>query len=109
MPSFRKGGDSCNSHEMKFSVMPGMGLLIYPSLRTYSTNIVFCRGSIPMYASMFWVTLSGDSTSFRCGGDIGFHDTHMIYVCHEPTRRFRGSGVTNRHVDLGDRVSRTDT
>ena len=29
--------------------------------------------------------------------------------CHEPTRRFRGSGVTNRHVDLGDRVSRTDT
>ena len=29
--------------------------------------------------------------------------------CDEPTRRIRGSGVTNRHVDLRDRVSRTDT
>ena len=24
-------------------------------------------------------------------------------------RRIKGSGVTNRHVELGDRVSRTDT
>ena len=80
MPSFGKGGGSRNSHEMIMSVMPGMGLLISPSLRTYTANIGIWRGSIPMYASMFWVTLDGDSTSFRCGGDTRFHDAHMIYV-----------------------------
>ena len=60
--------------------MPCMGLLIFPSLRTYTANIGIWWGSIPMYASMFWVTLAGGSTSFRYGGDTGFHDSHMIYV-----------------------------
>ena len=67
MPSFGKGGGSRYSHEMRLSGMPGMGLLISPSLRTYTVNIGIWRGSILMYASMFWVTLAGDSTSFRCG------------------------------------------
>ena len=80
MPSFRKGRGSRNSHEMRLSGMPGMGLLISPSLRTYTTTIGIWRGSIPMYASMFWVTLAGDSTYFWCEGDTGFHDAHMIYV-----------------------------
>ena len=43
--------------------MPGMDLLISPSFRTYTANIGIWRGSIPMYASMFWVTLTGVSTS----------------------------------------------
>ena len=39
---------------------------------------------------------------------------HMVgatgrQVIGQSTRRIRGSGVTNRHVELGDRVSRTDT
>ena len=81
MPSFGKGGGSCNSHEMRLSSMPGMGLLICPSIRTYTANIGIWRGSIPMYASMFWVTFAGDSTSFLCGfHDTGFYDAHMIYV-----------------------------
>ena len=80
MPSFGKGGGSRNSHEMRLYGLPGMGLLISPSLRTYTACIGIWRGSISMYASMFWVTLAGDSTSFRCGGDTGFHDAHMIYV-----------------------------
>ena len=80
MPSFEKGGGSRNSHEKRLSDMPGMGLLISPSLRTYTANIGIWRGSIPMYASMFWVTLTGYFTSFRFGIDTGFHDAHMIYV-----------------------------
>ena len=36
MPSFAKGGGSHNSHDMRLSGLPGMGLLIYPSLRTYT-------------------------------------------------------------------------
>ena len=80
MPSFGKGGGSRKSHEMRQSGMPGMGLLISPSLQTYTVNIGICRGSIPMYASMFWVTLAVDSTSFGVGfHDTGFHDAHMIY------------------------------
>ena len=78
MPYFAKGGGSRNSHEMRFSGMSGMGLLISPSLRNYTANIWIWRGSIPMYASIFWVTLAGDSTSFLCG--VGFYDAHMIYV-----------------------------
>ena len=81
MPSFGKGNGSCNSHEMRLFGMPGTGLLISFSHRTYITNIGIWQCSIPMYASMFWVTLAGDSTSFRCGVDTGFHDAHMIYVC----------------------------
>ena len=80
MPSFGKGEGSRNSHEMRLSGMPSMGLLRSPSLQTYTANIRIWRGSIPLYASMLWVTLSGDSTSFWCGGDTGFHDAHMIYV-----------------------------
>ena len=80
MPSFGKFGGSLNSHEMRLSGMPGMGLLISPSLRTYTANIGIWRDSIPMYASMFWVTLAGDSTTFHCGVDTGFHDAYMIYV-----------------------------
>ena len=60
--------------------MLGIGILISPSLRTYTANIGIQQSSIPMYASMFWVTLAGDSTSFQCEGDTGFHDAHMIYV-----------------------------
>ena len=80
MPSYGKGGGSCNSHEMRLSGMPGMGILIYPSLLIYTSNIGIWRGSIPMYASMFWVTLAGDSTFFRCGVDTRFHDAHIMYV-----------------------------
>ena len=81
MPSLGKGEGSRNSHEMRVSDMPGMGLLSSPSLRTYTVNIGILRGSIPMYASMlFWVILVGDSASFWCGIDIGFYDAHMIYV-----------------------------
>ena len=80
MPSFGKGGGSHKSNEMRLYRIPGMGLLISPSLRNYTANIRIWRGSIPMYASMFWVTLAGDSTSFQCGVDTGFHDAHMIYI-----------------------------
>ena len=68
MPSFEKGGGLRNSHEMRLSDFLSMGILISPSLR-YTANLGIWWGSIPMYASMFWVTLAGDSTSFRCGGD----------------------------------------
>ena len=80
MPFFRKGGGSRNSHEMRLSGMPGMVLLISPSHLTYTTNIGIWRDSIPMYASMFWVTLTGDSTSLMSWGDTGFYDDYMIYV-----------------------------
>ena len=80
MPSFGKSGGSHNSYEMRMSGMPGMVLLIYPSLRTYTTNIGIWLGSILMFASMFWVTLAGNSTSSLCGRDTGFHNIHMIYV-----------------------------
>ena len=64
MPSFGKGGSSHNSHEMRLYGLPGISLVISPSLRTYIANIGIWRGYIPMYASMFWVTLAGDSTFF---------------------------------------------
>ena len=80
MSSFEKDRGSCNSHEMRLSGMPGICILISSSVRTYTANIGIWRGSIPMYASMVWVTLSVDSTSFRCEVDTGFHDTHMTYV-----------------------------
>ena len=80
MPSFGKGGCSRSYHEMRLSGMPGMSLIISPNLRTYTAKIGIWRGSILMYASMFWVTLAGDSTSFQCGIDTEFHDTHTIYV-----------------------------
>ena len=63
---FGKGGGSRNSHEMRLSGVLGIGLLISPSLR-YTANLGIWWGSIPMYASMFCVTLAGDSTSFQCG------------------------------------------
>ena len=69
MPYFGKGGGSRNSHEMRLSDMPGMGILISLSLQTYTANIGIWRGSIPINASMFWVTLSGDSASFCFGRD----------------------------------------
>ena len=81
MPSFGKGGGSHNSHAMRLSGLPAMVLPISPSLRTYIVNIGIWRGSIPMYASIFWVTLADDSTFFRCGfHDSGSHDVDMIYV-----------------------------
>ena len=67
MPCFGKGGGSCNSYDMRLFGMSGIGLLISPCLRTYTSNIWILRDSIPMYTSMFWVTLAGDSTSFPCG------------------------------------------
>ena len=57
-----------------------MGLLISPSIQTYNANTGIWRGSSNMYASMFLVTLAGDSTSFLCGVDTTFHDARMIYV-----------------------------
>ena len=58
-----------------------MGLLISPSLQTYTANIGIWRGSIPMYARMFWFTLASDCTSFHVGfHDTGFHDAPIIYV-----------------------------
>ena len=36
---FGKDGGSRNSHKMRQSDMPGMGVLIYPSLRNYTANI----------------------------------------------------------------------
>ena len=80
MPSFGKGGGSRNSHEIRLFSMPSIGLLISHILRTYTSNIGIWRGSIPMYSSMFLITLAGDSTSFRFGRDIGFFDAHMINV-----------------------------
>ena len=80
MPSFEKGRGSCNSHEMRLSGISGMGLLISPSLWTYTANRGIWRCSIPMYASMFWVISVGDSISFQCGGETGYHDAHIIYV-----------------------------
>ena len=65
MPSFGKGGGSRNSHEMRLFGMPGMGLIISPSVQTHTANIENWRGSIPMYASIFLVTLAGDSTFFQ--------------------------------------------
>ena len=64
MTSFEKGGGLRNSHEMRLSGLPGMVVLISTSFRTYTANIGIWRGSIHMYASMFWVTLAGDSTFF---------------------------------------------
>ena len=78
--SIRKDEGSRNSHEMRLSGMPGMSLLISLSVWTYAANIGIWRGSISMYASVFWVTFAGDSTYFWCGKDNGFHDSHMIYV-----------------------------
>ena len=80
MDSFGKDGGSRDTHEIRLSGMLGMSVLISPSLRTNTANIGIKQSSIPMYASMFWVSLAGDSTSFRCGGDTEFHDAHMIYV-----------------------------
>ena len=80
MPSFGKGRGSRNSHEMRMSNIPGMGLFISPSLQTYTANIGIWRGLILVYASMFWVTLTSDSTSFWCEVDTEFHDAHMIHV-----------------------------
>ena len=76
---FQEGGGSCNSHEMRRSGLPRVGIIISPSLRTYIPNIGIWQGSIPMYASMFLVTLAGDLNSFQCGLDTGIHDAHMIY------------------------------
>ena len=67
MPSFQKGRGLRKFHEMRLPGMPGMGLLISPSLLNYTANIGILWGLIPMYSSVFWVTLDGDSTSFRCG------------------------------------------
>ena len=80
MPSFGKGRGSRNSHEMRLCGMLGIGLLISPSLRTNTANIGIWWGSIPIYASMFWVTLSSDSPFFSCGRDTGFYGAPMIYV-----------------------------
>ena len=80
MPSFGKGGGSRNSNEMRLSGLPNLGVLISPSLQTYTTNIGIWQGGIPMYSSMLWVTLASDSTSFQCGADTEFHDAHMFYV-----------------------------
>ena len=80
MPSFGKDRGSRKSHEMRLSGLPGMGLLISPSIQTYTDNIGIWRGSTPMYASTFCVTLTGDFTSFHCGGDTVFHESQIIFV-----------------------------
>ena len=80
MPSFRKGGGSCNSHEMRLSGMMGMDILISRSHRTYNANIEIEWGSIAAYTSKFWLTLADNSTSFLCGGGTIFHASHNIYM-----------------------------
>ena len=81
MPSFGKGGGSHIAHEMRLSNMLGMGLLISPSIRTYTANIWIWRDLIPMYASMFLVTWLVIPPLFGVGlHDTGFHDAQMIYV-----------------------------
>ena len=80
MPSLWKGEGSRNSHGMSLSVLSSMGPHTSLSIWTYTANIEIWRGSIPMYASMFWVTFAGDSTYYRCGKDTGFYDSRMIYV-----------------------------
>ena len=75
MPSFGKGGGSHNSHEMILSGMPGIGILICPSVQIDSSNIGIWRGSTPIYTSMFWVTLASDSTSFWYGDTL-----HMMIL-----------------------------
>ena len=72
MPSFEKGIGSRNSHEMILSIMPGMGLVLSPSLQTYTANIEIWRGAIPMYARMFWVTLQVIPPIFRVGETLDF-------------------------------------
>ena len=72
MPSFEKGEGLHNSNEMRLSGMAGMGLLISPSLRNYTTNIGIRRGSTPMYASMFWFNLAGDPPFFSVGETLDF-------------------------------------
>ena len=59
MASFEKGRVSRNSYDMRQSVMPGIGRI--------TANIGIWRCSIHMYASMFWVTFAGDSTSSLFG------------------------------------------
>ena len=81
MPSFGKGRGSCNSHEMRLSGMPGMGLLIYPSIQTYTANIGIWWVQFPCALACFG-SLWKEITPFFYVGfhDTRFHDIHMSYV-----------------------------
>ena len=72
MHSFEKSGGSRNYHEMRLSGMLGMGLLISPSLRTFTANIEIWRGSVAMYTSMFWVTFAVILPYFALGETLDF-------------------------------------
>ena len=67
---FHEGRGLCNSHEMRLFVQKGMGLLNL----LFFELILPIQGSnkvrLPVYASMFWFTLAGDSTSFWCGVEL---------------------------------------
>ena len=58
--SFEKAKGSRYSHEMRQSGMPGIGILIYPSLWNYTANRDLAVRSIS------WFTLAIDSTSILC-------------------------------------------
>ena len=75
MPSFGKGECSRNSHDMRLSGMPGMGLLKSPSLRTYGGVQFPC--TLSYFGSLSPVIPPLFGVGFH---DTGFHDAHMIYV-----------------------------
>ena len=81
MPSFRKGRGSRNSYEMILCGISGMGLLISPSIQTYTTNIGMWWGSIPCTLACFESLWPVIPPMFGVGfHDTGFHDANMIYV-----------------------------
>ena len=81
MPSVGKDGGSRNSYEMRLSGMPGTGILMSPSLRTYNVNIGIWRSSIPITLACFGSLCLVIPPIFGVGfHDTGFHDAHMIYV-----------------------------
>ena len=78
---FWEGRSSHNSHEMRLSGIPGMGLLISPSLRTYTANIRSSGVQFPCTLACFGSLCPVIPPIFGVGfQDIGFHDAHMIYV-----------------------------
>ena len=81
MPSFGKGGGSRNSHEMRMSGMPGMSILIYLRIRTYTANIGICGVQFPFTLACFGSHWPVIPHLFDVGfNDTGFHDANMIYV-----------------------------
>ena len=66
-------------------------------LKDYDVTILYHPGKANVVA---------DALSRKTGS---MESLAHLQVSRCPLARIRGSGVTNRHVDLGDRVSRIDT